>query len=127
MEALVAASRFGETRNQKDLLKIAAELYKDLKQTDSKAMIVHRNSVLLRLCRKISEPQRVIQEFLDRPLTQPNPRLHSLLGLDFYTYLKPRIGPISPITKRCKMLESQGKWCTKKVTNRRFRYIVVSV
>jgi hypothetical protein len=44
-------------------------------------MIVHKDSVLLRLCREISESQRVIQEFLDRPFTQPNPRLHSLLGL----------------------------------------------
>ena len=81
VEALVAASKFREMSNQKDLLKIAAELHKDPKQTDTKAMIVHRDSVLLRLCRKISESQRVIQEFLDRPFTQPNPRLHSLLGL----------------------------------------------
>jgi hypothetical protein len=54
VEALVAASKFGEMSNRKDLLKIAAELHKDPEQTDTQAMIVHRDSVLLRLCRKIS-------------------------------------------------------------------------
>jgi hypothetical protein len=80
MEALIAASKFGEMSNRKDLLKIAAELHKDPEQTVTQAIIIYRESVLLCLCRKISESQSVIQEFPDRPFTQPNPRLHSLLG-----------------------------------------------
>ena len=67
MEALVAASKFGKMSSRKDLLKIVAELHKDPEQTDTQAMIVHRESVLLRLGGKPSESQRVIQEFLDRP------------------------------------------------------------
>ncbi len=81
VEALVAASKFGDMSNRKDLLRFAAKLHRDPQQEDTQAMIVHRNSVLLRLCKKIPESQCVIQEFLDRPFTQPNPRLHSLLGL----------------------------------------------
>jgi hypothetical protein len=81
VEALVAASKFGEMSNRKYLLKIATELHKDLELTDIQALIVHRESVLLRLCHKISDSQRVIQPFLDRPFTETNPRLHSLLGL----------------------------------------------
>jgi hypothetical protein len=81
VEALVAASKFGEINNRKDLFKITAELYKDPEQTVTQAMIVHRDSVLLRFGRKISESQSIIQEFLGRLFTQPNPRLHSLLGL----------------------------------------------
>jgi hypothetical protein len=34
MEALIAISKFGEISNRKYLLKIAAELHKDLKQID---------------------------------------------------------------------------------------------
>lgn len=81
VETLVAASKFGEMSIRKYLLKAAAELHKDPEQTDTQAMIVHRESVLLRLCRKVSDSQRVIQRFLDRPFTEANPRLHSLLGL----------------------------------------------
>jgi tetratricopeptide (TPR) repeat protein len=81
VEALVAASKFGNMSDREDLLKFAAKLQKDPQQKDTQAMIVHRNSVLLRLCKKISDSQCVIQEFLDRPFIQPNPRLHSLLGL----------------------------------------------
>ena len=81
VETLVAASKFGEMSSQQHLLTIAARLQKDLKQADLQVMIVHRQSVLLRLSKNISGSQRVIQEFLDQPQIQPNPKLHSLLGL----------------------------------------------
>lgn len=35
MKALVTAFKFREISNRKDLLKIAAELHKDLEQTDT--------------------------------------------------------------------------------------------
>jgi len=81
VEALVAASKFGTMSTRKTLLKTAAELQNDRKQLDTQAMIVHRQSVLLRLCKKVSESQRIIREFLDSPFIQPNPKLTSLLGL----------------------------------------------
>jgi hypothetical protein len=55
VEALVAASKFGNISDREDLLKFAAKLQKDPQQKDTQAMIVHTNSVLLRLCKKISE------------------------------------------------------------------------
>jgi uncharacterized protein HemY len=67
--------------NRKYLLSIAGELQKDPEQTDLRAMIVYRKSVLLRFSKKISDSQRVIQQFLDRPFPVANPRLHCLLGL----------------------------------------------
>ena len=81
MEAVVAASKFGDMSNRKDLLKIAAKLHEDPELADTQAMIVHRQSVLLRLCKKTTESQGLIQQFLNRPFTRISPRLHSLLGL----------------------------------------------
>ncbi|KAH8674440.1 hypothetical protein BGZ60DRAFT_404034 [Tricladium varicosporioides] len=81
VEALVSASKFGGMSDRKYFLKIATDLQKDLQQTDIQAMVVHRESVLLRLNKEISNSRRVIEQFLDRPLTEVNPRLHSLLGL----------------------------------------------
>jgi tetratricopeptide (TPR) repeat protein len=81
IEALIAASKFGDMSNRKYLLSVAAELQKDPEQTDLRAMIVYRESVLLRFSKKISDSQRVIQRFLDRPVAVANPRLHALFGL----------------------------------------------
>ena len=81
VEALLAASKFGGLSNGKYLLSKAAELQKDPEQTDLRAMIIHRESVLLRYSKKISDSQRVIQQFLDRPFPVTNPRSHCLLGL----------------------------------------------
>jgi tetratricopeptide (TPR) repeat protein len=81
VEMLVAASNFGEMSSRQCLLTTADKLQQDLEQADLQAMIVYRQSVLSRLSRNISDSQRVIQEFLQQPWTQVNPRLHSLLGL----------------------------------------------
>ncbi|KAG9240414.1 hypothetical protein BJ878DRAFT_483873 [Calycina marina] len=80
VEALIAASKFGVMSNRKYLLSIAGELQKDPEQTHLRAMIVHRESVLLRFSKKISDSQRVIQQFLDCPFPVANTRLHCLLG-----------------------------------------------
>ena len=81
MEALVAASKFGGMSNRRYLLSVASELQKDPEQTDLRAMIVYRESVLLRFSKKISESQRAIQQFLDCPFTVATPRLQCLVGL----------------------------------------------
>jgi tetratricopeptide (TPR) repeat protein len=81
VEALVATSKFGGMSNRKYLLSRAAELQKDPQQTDLRAMIVYRESVLLRFSKKIPESQRAIQQFLDRPFTGATPRLDCLIGL----------------------------------------------
>jgi len=81
VEALVAASEFGGMSNRRYLLSIAAELQKDPKQTDLRAMVVYRESVLLRFSKKISDSQRAIQQFFDRPFALATPKLHCLIGL----------------------------------------------
>jgi hypothetical protein len=71
VEVLVAASKFGDMSNRKDLVNIAAELHKDLEQTDTQAMIVHRDSVLLRLCRK-SEGRATVHQPCSYMCSGPN-------------------------------------------------------